>query len=116
MPTSARDILDRINEVTFNASLIKELRTLALMKQLIGDAPVKGSPELFRRVQQLRVHFIDGGTALSDLGAGSKTNTQWAFLSRLHELGRDAAAQWLKQHRRDLGQRSSFDLNQVLQG
>lgn len=116
VPTSTQEIADRINEVTFNASLIKELRTLALMKQLIGDAPAKGSPELFQRVQQLRVHFIDGGTALADLGAGSKTHTQWAFLSRLHELGRDAAAQWLKQHRRDLGQRSSFDLNQVLQG
>ena len=115
MPTSARDILDRINEVTFNASLIKELRTLALMKQLIGDTHQPGSPALFQRVQQLRVHLIEGGVALSELGAGSKTNTQWAFLSRLHALGREAATRWLQDHRRDLGKRSSFDLGRVLE-
>jgi len=115
VPTSTRDILDRINEVTFNASLIKEMRTLALMKQLIGDnTPHPGSPPLFQRVQQLRVHLIDGGASLAPLGADSKTNTQWAFLSRLHGLGREAADHWLHAHRRDLGQRSSFDLAGML--
>ncbi|WP_084360616.1 patatin-like phospholipase family protein [Hydrogenophaga palleronii] len=115
VPTSARDILERINEVTFNASLIKEMRTLAQMKALIGDRPLAGSPDLFQRVQRLRVHLIDGGSSLADLGAGSKTNTQWGFLSRLHELGRDAAERWMQAHRQDLGQRSSFDLASVLQ-
>ncbi len=115
VPSSARDILDRINEVTFNASLIKEMRTLALMKQLIGDRPGKDSPELFKQLQRLRVHMIDGGASLSTLGAESKTNTQWPFLSRLHELGRESAAGWLKAHRRDLGKRSSFELGRVLE-
>jgi NTE family protein len=114
VPTSTHEIADRINEVTFNASLIKELRTLALMKQVIGDTPSPGSPALFQRVQQLRVHLIDGGASLSELGAASKTNTQWAFLSRLHELGREAATQWLQDHRQSLGKRSSFDLGSVL--
>jgi NTE family protein len=114
VPTSKNDIVDRINEVTFNTSLIKELRMLAWMQQLIGDAPSKGGPALFQRVQQLRVHLIDGGASLSGLGAASKTNTQWAFLSRLHELGRNAATQWLQDHRRSLGKRSSFDLTSVL--
>lgn len=116
VPSSARDILDRINEVTFNASLVKEMRNLALMKQLIGDKPQKNSPELFKQLQRLRVHLIDGGASLAGLGAESKTNTQWVFLSQLHELGREAAAGWLKAHRRDLGKRSSFDLSSVLQG
>lgn len=115
VPSRARDILDRINEVTFNASLIKEMRTLALMKQLIGDKPHKDSPELFKQLQRLRVHMIDGGLSLASFGAESKTNTQWAFLSRLHELGREAADAWLKAHRRDLGKRSSFELGSVLQ-
>ena len=116
VPTSARDILDRINEVTFNASLIKELRTLALMKQAIGDTQQRNSPSLFQRVQQLRVHLVEGGVALSELGAGSKTNTQWAFLSRLHGLGREAADRWWQDHRADLGQRSSLDLDRMLEG
>ena len=117
VPTTARDILDRINEVTFYASLIKELRTLAMMKQLIGDKPLaKGSPELFERVRQLRVHLIEGGASLSALGAGSKTNTQWAFLSNLHAMGREAADRWLHDHRQDLGQRSTLDIGQALHG
>ena len=116
VPSSARDILDRINEVTFNASLIKEMRTLALMKQLIGDKPHKDSPELFKQLHRLRVHMIDGGASLAPLGAESKTNTQWAFLSQLHELGRTAAQGWLERHRKDLGKRSSFELGSVLQG
>ena len=115
VPKKASDILDRINEVTFNASLLKEMRTLALMQQLVGTAPLKGGPPLFQRVQDLRVHMIDGGESLAPLGADSKTNTQWAFLSQLHDLGRDAAERWLASNRQDVGQRSSFDLSSVLQ-
>jgi NTE family protein len=115
VPTSARDILDRINEVTFNASLIKELRTLALLKELIGDRPpAPGRPALLRRVQQLRVHLIEGGESLAAQGAGSKTNTQWAFLASLHAMGREAADRWLHAHREDLGQRSTLNLAPVL--
>jgi NTE family protein len=114
VPTSARDILDRINEVTFNASLVKELRTLALLKQVIGEQRSPGNPALFQRVQRLRVHLIEGGDSLAALGAGSKTNTQWAFLSNLHAMGREAADRWLHAHRKDLGQRSTLDLGPVL--
>ncbi|MCW5669022.1 MAG: patatin-like phospholipase family protein [Hydrogenophaga sp.] len=114
VPTTARDILDRINEVTFNASLVKELRTLALLKQVIGEQRSPHSPALFQRVQRLRVHLIEGGESLAALGAGSKTNTQWAFLSNLHAMGREAADRWLHAHRKDLGQRSTLDLGPVM--
>lgn len=114
VPTSARDILDRINEVTFNASLVKELRTLALLKQAIGERRSSGNPELFQRLQALRVHLIEGGESLAALGAGSKTNTQWAFLSNLHAMGREGADRWLHAHREDLGKRSTLDLAQAL--
>lgn len=113
VPTSTRDILDRINEVTFNASLIKELRMLALIQRLMGDTHYPRAPELFQRMQQLRIHLIEGGASLSALGASSKTNTQWAFLSRLHEMGRASADHWLQAHRQDLGQRSTLDLDSV---
>ena len=116
VPTTARDILDRINEVTFNASLIKELRTLAMMKELVGDKPPAGGTDLLERVRQLRVHLIEGGTALSALGAGSKTNTQWSFLANLHAMGREAADRWLHDHRGDLGHRSTLDIGRALHG
>ncbi len=117
MPTRASDILDRISEVTFNASLLKEMRSIALLKQLIEDEGRPGHHyrnPLFQRVEALRVHLIDGGASLSSLGSSSKTNTKWSFLQQLHGLGRTAADQWLAQHRDDLGQCSSLNLKQVL--
>ena len=62
------------------------------------------------------MHLIEGGAALSELGAGSKTNTQWAFLSNLHAMGRETADRWLHEHRQDLGQRSTLDIVQALHG
>jgi NTE family protein len=116
-PTSASDILDRISEVTFNASVLKEMRSIALLKQMIADEGRPGHHyrnPLFQRVDALRVHLIDGGASLASLGPASKSNTQWAFLQQLHSLGRSAAEQWLAAHAQDLGQRSSWDLQQVL--
>ncbi len=121
MPTSANAILERINEVSFNTSLLKELRSIALMQQLIGSQR-KGARQqkpalrlaLHQRLATLRVHMLDGGAALGPLGASSKSNTQWSFLLRLHAMGREAAEQWLAQHGAALGHHSSFDLNQVL--
>ncbi len=117
VPTSVGDILDRINEVTFNASLIKEMRSIVLLKQLIADEGRPGHGyrnPLFQRVEALRVHLIDGGASLAPLGAGSKTATQWAFLSRLHDLGVQAADGWLARHASDVGVRGSLDLSGVL--
>ncbi len=118
VPTSAEEILDRINEITFNASLLKELRTIALLQQLVAGQRKAGHAQgamLFQRMRSLRVHLLDGGEALATLGAASKTNTQWAFLTRLHALGRASANQWLVEHGEAIGQRSSFDLAGLLQ-
>ncbi|HEX5739802.1 MAG TPA: patatin-like phospholipase family protein [Hydrogenophaga sp.] len=117
VPTGAGDILDRINEVTFNASLVKEMRSIALLKQLIADEGRPGHAyrnPLFQRVDALRVHLIDGGASLSPLGANSKTSTHWTFLSQLHDLGVQAADGWLNQHGDAIGVRSSLDLSGVL--
>lgn len=111
------DILFRINETTFNASLLTQLRTIALLQQLVAGRRSAGHAEgarLFARMQALRLHLLDGGAALSDLGAASKTNTQWTFLTRLHALGRARAQHWLAEHGEAIGQRSSFDASTLL--
>jgi NTE family protein len=115
LPTSASDILDRANEVTFNASLLKELRTIGLIKEVIAAA---GRPDctydrpLFRRVDDLRLHRLEADAQLSALGAASKTRTGWDFLSQLHDIGRQTADAWLQEHRQHLGKRSTFELPQ----
>jgi NTE family protein len=117
VPTTVGDILDRVSEITFNASLIKELRSLALLQELLVDEVTPGHcfhHPLLQRVQALRTHLLDGGQALVSLGARTKTQTHWPFLQRLHSLGVQAADQWLATQGEALGQRSSFNLHQVL--
>ena len=112
-PTSARDILDRINEVTFNASLVKELRNIALLQELLkqeGHPPNAAGRGVFDRVGRLRVHRLEAGADLAALGASSKMNTHPGFLAELHRLGHAAADAWLRLHGADLGRRSSIDL------
>jgi len=116
VPVSAEAILDRINEVTFNASLLKELRSIALLKQLIADEGRPGHHyrnPLFARIDALKVHRVEGGQALAELGAGSKVQTQWPFLSMLFERGAEAADRWLHENRRHIGRRSTLDLGQA---
>lgn len=116
LPTRADAILDRINEVTFNASLLKEMRSIALLKQLIADEDRPGHHyrnPLFARVEALKVHRVEGGNALATLGASTKTQTQWPFLSMLFDRGIEAADRWLHANRRHIGQRSTLDLEQA---
>ncbi|MDI3511186.1 MAG: hypothetical protein PWQ61_1951 [Betaproteobacteria bacterium] len=116
VPVSAEAILDRINEVTFNASLLKELRSIALLKQLIADEGRPGHHyrnPLFARIDALKVHRVEGGQALAELGAGSKVQTQWPFLSMLFERGAEAADRWLHENRRHIGRRSTLDLREA---
>ena len=119
IPTQASDILDRANEVTFNASLLKELRTIALVKELLQDA---GRPDsayrrpLFQRIDDLRLHRLDAEDQLSQFGASSKLQTGRSFLLQLHDIGRRAAHDWLLAHGKDIGRRSSCALPEIYTG
>ena len=119
VPRSAGDILERTSEITFNASLLKELRQITLLRELADLVPpaMAASPAactpvaaLALRLRRLRLHRVDGGPALASLGADTKSNTSPAFLMQLFELGQQTADTWLQQHRRDLGRRSSYSV------
>ena len=110
IPRSARDILNRLNEVSFNAVLLKELRMIALLRQ-VADA---GNSECAHWAA-MRVHLI-GSEMLVDLGSSSKLNAEWAFLSMLRDEGRRAAEAFLSAHGEDLGRCSTLDIDRLLQG
>ena len=97
IPRSARDILNRLNEVSFNAALLKELRMMALLRQ-VADARNNEVAHWAR----LRVHLIQS-EMMVDLGSSSKLNAEWAFLCMLRDEGRRAADAFLSAHRDDLG-------------
>src|SRR3984957_12106382 len=109
-PKSARGILNRVNEIAFNAVLLKELRMMALIRQM----PISDVPEL-AMLAGMRIHRIASET-LTELGSSSKLNAEWDFLTMLRDDGRKAAAGFLEEHGDNLGVASTFDLAPLLEG
>ena len=104
-PRSAQDILDRISEISFNASLLKDLRALEFVARLIEDGRLEPGSHA-----QHRVHLIENSDALRPLGAASKLNVEWAFLTHLRDLGRQTAIDWLEANFDAVGRHDTVDL------
>ncbi len=110
VPRSARDILDRLNEVSFNAVLLKELRMIALLRQVGQPGDTEGA-----KWAGMRIHRV-ANAVMAGLGYSSKLNAEWEFLTMLRDQGRLAADAFLTAHAGDLGKRSSLDLDVLLEG
>ncbi len=106
-PKSAEDIMNRANEITFNASLLAELRAIAFVKRLIGEGMV--DPDR-AHLRDILVHSIKADTALEAYPASTKYDTRWCFLTELRDQGRHAAQGWLKRCADHVGARSTIDL------
>ncbi|WP_299588086.1 patatin-like phospholipase family protein [uncultured Tateyamaria sp.] len=104
-PRRARDIQNRVNEITFNASLLRDLRTIDLIHRLIEDGAL--SDNEYRR---MNMHMIDGCDDMLALDASSKLNSEWAFLIHLRDLGRAHADRWLGAHFDQIEKESTLDL------
>jgi NTE family protein len=107
-PRTARDILNRLNEVSFNAVLLKELRMIALLRQVANPGDCEGASWA-----AMRIHRI-ASEQMVTLGYSSKLNAEWEFLCMLRDEGRPSAEAFLAAHGEDLGRRSSFDLDSLL--
>lgn len=108
LPRTAADILNRLNEISFNSPLAKELRMIALLRQVADPGTGEGA-----RWAQMKTHRIKSDM-LATFGASSKLNAEWAFISKLHEEGRRAAEEFIETHSADLGTRSTADLDVLL--
>jgi NTE family protein len=107
-PRTAAEILNRLNEISFNSPLTKELRMIALLRQAADPGRGEGA-----RWAQMRTHRIKS-EMLTQLGASSKLNAEWDFVSMLRTEGRRAASKFLETSADDLGQRSTADLDVLL--
>lgn len=111
VPKTAQEIQNRINEIAFNASLLKELRSIDFVARLIEDG------KLDRKAYHLqRVHMIENQDELIPMGASSKINAEWAFLQHLKELGRQTASLWMERTLPSIGKESTVDLRAMFQG
>lgn len=109
-PTSGPDIMNRMNEISFNSSLIKEMRAIAFVKKLIEHDMLKDEHK--DRFKNVLVHAVRADAAMAELSVVSKFNADWDFLTELRDRGRDAMAQWLDQYFDDVGERDTVDLHE----
>jgi NTE family protein len=109
-PRAARDILDRVNEISFNAVALKELKMLALLRRVADPKGGEGP-----RWANMRMHMVRN-EVMVDLGYSSKLNAEWAFLRMLRDEGRKAAETFLAEHADAIGKRSSLDLDALIEG
>lgn len=110
VPRSASEINDRLNELSFNSPLLKELRMIALLRQ-VAD-PGKGEGAAWAR---MRIHRV-ATDAMLELGASSKMISEWPFLCKLRDEGRRSAQAFIDAHKGDIGKRSTLDLDALLEG
>ena len=104
LPRTARAIIDRIGEISFNASFTGELAAIAFFEELMQSRPAD------RRFRRLFVHGI-GDESLATFGASSKMNNAPDFLRHLRGIGERAAERWLAENRAAVGKRSTVDLS-----
>ena len=108
-PTSASEIMNRINEITFNSSLLSEYRAIEFVARLIDQGRLQRGtgPGQYRRINVHRIVLDRFGTQLD---ASSKVSTDYNFFEMLRVSGKRAARRFLDEHFDDIGARSTVDL------
>ncbi len=104
-PKTAREILNRMNEITFNSTLLRELRAVEFVTRLIEEGSLSQ-----KQYRKMNIHRIASDKDLNPLSASSKFNAEWSFLLHLRDVGREAARSWLDEHYDALGNHGTLDL------
>lgn len=104
-PKTPEDILDRVNELTFNASLLTQMRAIDFINRLLAQGLLNGS-----RCKTVRLHRIDGGHAIQQFPASSRGAADARMIRALFDMGQQAGQDWLKQHFDAVGQHSTVDI------
>jgi NTE family protein len=105
IPKTAPAIFDRMNEISFNSSLMREMRAIAFVTRLLDEGSLDG-----KRYAKMLIHSIRNDAEMAQHSAASKFNADWDFLCRLKDQGRIAAGAWLEQDFDKVGRQSSIDI------
>lgn len=105
LPQTAPDILNRINEISFNAALLRDLRAISFVKRLIKDGNLAQGA-----MKDVLVHMIADDTLMTSLSARTKTSPTPLLINTLFQAGQTAADTFLSAHAADIGQRGTVDL------
>lgn len=110
VPVSAPEIMNRVNEISFNASLLKEMRAIAFVKKLIEHDMLKDEHK--DKFRDIRVHSIRADEAMKELSVASKFDSDWTFLTYLRDRGRETMQAWLDENFEHIGKRDTVDLHE----
>jgi NTE family protein len=105
LPKSAVEILNRINEISFNSSLMREMRAISFVTRLIEDGSIADG-----KLKQMMIHAIAADDVMSGLGVASKLNGDWEFLTYLRDIGRERADRWLEENFDRISVESTVDI------
>lgn len=109
LPKTASDIVSRINEITFNASLLRELRNIEFVNRLLDDGTIAPG-----RMKRNYVHSVSDDRLMNQLGLVTKTTISRTLLLQLRDAGRAAMDAFLAKDREKLGRVSSVDLGNLV--
>lgn len=110
-PQTAGDIIGRLNEISFNAALISEMRAIAFVQRLIDEGHLVGTQA--ERLKKMLIHVVSAEEQMRALGAASKSTLDPDFLLNLKQIGRTAADQWLDSNWDKIGGQSSVDVKRM---
>jgi NTE family protein len=108
VPTTAPEIMNRLNEISFNSSLMREMRAISFVTDLIDQGKLASN-----QYKRVNVHWIEAEKQMRGLGVSSKLNARMDFLLHLKEIGRDVADRWIADHFDAIGHRSTIDIKKM---
>jgi NTE family protein len=108
LPASAADVLHRINEISFNSSLMREMRAIAFATRLIDAGELDKD-----RHSRMYMHWIGNDQLMSQLGTATQFHPEWGLLCRLRDEGRAATRSWLDRNFDRVGNCSTVDLTEM---
>jgi NTE family protein len=105
LPMTATEVMNRINEISFNSSLMREMRAIDFVTKLIDEGSVSGM-----NLKRMLIHAIAAEDLMRTLGVASKLNADWSFLTELRDAGSRSADLWLSQNFAKIGRESTVDV------
>ncbi|MEA2832859.1 MAG: hypothetical protein QOG66_1061 [Methylobacteriaceae bacterium] len=107
-PHNVRDILSRLDEITFNAPLLQEFRAIDFVARLIETGRLDGT-----HYKQIRMHLV-ASDKLMKFGARSRMDADYDLFRELFAIGRDAGSDFLKANFDAIGSHATLDLKEQL--
>ena len=108
-PTTVSEILGRIDEITFHASLLQEFRAIDFVARLKAEGRLEGTS-----YKSIRLHVIEAQDELNKFGAASKVRSDYDFFVQLRDIGRKAAQKFLDSHFDSIGVRATLNVQKAL--